>query len=132
MTKGTSILSNSYVGSTSYSYASFTCDAGDVIVISIYRYNTSYSGSTAYFYFSGFGAVSSSTATADCPVTEDLVYSSGSTYQVTVGYGEEYTLPEITRSGYTFDGWYYGGTKVESTVVWNIAGNVTLTPKWIR
>ena len=132
LTKSTYIRSNSYVGSTSYNSQSFTCDAGDVIVISIYRYNTSYSGSTAYFYFTGFSSAPSSTTTADCPMSEDLVYSYGSTYEVTVGYGEEYTLPEITRSGYTFDGWYYGGKKVASSGVWDIppGNDVTLTPQW--
>ena len=39
------------------------------------------------------------------------------------------TLPEITRKGYDFDGWYYGESKVKSPVKFN--RNVELKAKWI-
>ena len=66
LTTGTTIRSSSTVTSTSFSGRDFTCSAGDVIVISLYRYNTSYS-SYAYFYFDGFDSPAASTAKASLP-----------------------------------------------------------------
>ena len=37
---------------------------------------------------------------------------------VNVTYGASYTLPAATKTGYNFDGWYNGDTKVESTGTW--------------
>ena len=56
-------------------------------------------------------------------------YGDGHTETATVTYGVAYTLPTPPREGYTFLGWYNGATKVESGV-WDIAGNVTLVPRW--
>ena len=30
----------------------------------------------------------------------------------------------------TFDGWYYGDTKIESNYIWKIPNDVTLKAKW--
>lgn len=48
---------------------------------------------------------------------------------ISVTYDEHYgTLPTITPApGYTFDGWYNGGNKVEGADAVDITGNVTLT-----
>ncbi len=127
LTTGTTIRSSSNTYSTSYQSSSFTCSKGDVIVISLYRYNTSYS-SYAYFYFSGFSSPAASTATASLPAA-GIEYKNNSTYIDSVDYGANYTLPVPTRTGYTFGGWYNGSTKVENGA-WNIASNVTLTAKW--
>ena len=124
LTKGTIIRSSSNTYSTSYSYTSFSCSAGDVIVISLYRYNTSYT-STASFYFVGFTS-QSSTATVDCI---PYGYSEGSTSSTTVTFGSSCELPNLTRSGYTFLGWYNGNEKIESGD-WRIASDVTLIPMW--
>ena len=52
------------------------------------------------------------------------------TKQVT--YGQNYgTLPTPTRPGYTFDGWYNGSNKIESTTTVNITSDTTLTAKWL-
>lgn len=52
----------------------------------------------------------------------------------TVTYGNEYgTLPEPTRTGYTFDGWYTertGGTRINSNTQVTIIGNHTLYARW--
>ena len=48
----------------------------------------------------------------------------------TIDYGLTYTLPTPTRTGYTFDGWYNGETKVPDTGTWNYASNLTLKAKW--
>lgn len=127
LTTGTTIRSSSNTYSTSYQSSSFTCSKGDVLVISLYRYNTSYS-TYGYFYFSGFGSPAASTATASLPAG-GYEYNSNSTYIDSVDYGANYTLPTPTRTGYTFGGWYNGNTKVESGA-WNIASDVTLTAKW--
>ena len=53
-----------------------------------------------------------------------------STKQVT--YGQTYgTLPAPTKPGYTFNGWYNGGNKVQSTDIVDITGNTTLTAQWL-
>ena len=53
-----------------------------------------------------------------------------STKQVT--YGQTYgTLPAPTKPGYTFNGWYNGGNKVQSTDTVDITGNTTLTAQWL-
>ena len=53
-----------------------------------------------------------------------------STKQVT--YGQTYgTLPAPTKQGYTFNGWYNGGNKVQSTDTVDITGNTTLTAQWL-
>ena len=50
---------------------------------------------------------------------------------VNVTYGASYTLPAATKTGYNFDGWYNGDTKVESTGTWaNDVAALTLTAKW--
>ena len=49
---------------------------------------------------------------------------------ITVTYDSTYELPTVeSLTGYTFNGWYYNNTKVDSAK-WNIASNVTLTAKW--
>ena len=126
LTTGTTIFSNSTISSTYYNYVSFNCSAGDVIVISVYKYSTSSSYySTAYFYFEGFGAITSNAVAS----TEKLVFDEDSTYSEAVTFGENYTLPTLSMTGYTFLGWYNGETKFESGV-WNIASDITLAPKW--
>ena len=130
VTTGAIIINNYnlYSGQTITSQ-SFTASAGDVICIRTIRYSSSYNyTSNGKIYVSGAG-YPTSTAVAQPPKTSDAEYSYGSSFTMQVGYGEEFTLPTITRPGYTFLGWYNGNTKVESGV-WNIASNVTLTPKW--
>lgn len=49
---------------------------------------------------------------------------------ITVTYDSAYELPTVESfTGYTFNGWYYNNTKVDSTK-WNIANDVTLIAKW--
>ena len=50
---------------------------------------------------------------------------------LTVTNGAAYTLPTPTKTGYTFDGWYNGTTKVESTGTWALEdATLTLKAKW--
>ena len=50
----------------------------------------------------------------------------------TVIYGDTYgELCTPTRSGYTFNGWYNGSTKITSSSTYDAAKNVTLTASWI-
>ena len=52
----------------------------------------------------------------------------------TVTYDSTYgKLPELSRPGYEFQGWYTtGGTKVESNKSVNIANNIEVYPQWIQ
>ena len=106
----------------------YTANAGDIIYVGVYKYSSSSSTGSGTFYVSG-ASYPTSTAKAQCAETDNIEYSYGDSVTIQVGYGEEFTLPTLTRSGYTFLGWYNGSTKVESGT-WNIASNVTLTPKW--
>ena len=50
---------------------------------------------------------------------------------ITVTYDGKYTdLPTTTRTGYTFDGWYDGSTKVTAGTVVKTTADQTLTAKW--
>ena len=125
LTTGTVIRNSSNTYSTSYNSVNFSCNKGDVIVISFYRYNTSYS-STAYFYFSGF---TSATSTASANVSGYEYSDSSFSDHLEVTYGEPFTLPTPTRPDYRFVGWYNGDEKVESGI-WTYTTTLTLTPKW--
>ena len=126
VTQGKVIRSNGYVTSTSYSSVSFSANAGDVIYVRTYRYNTSYSGTTFYMYFSG----------ANTPIAGGEMY--GTTQNVT--YDSAFVLStDFEKEGYTFDGWYdgVGGTGTQytdkdgnSVRVWDKAENTTLYAKW--
>ena len=45
----------------------------------------------------------------------------------------DYTLPSPTLEGFSFNGWYYGDTKVENSGAWTLvdAESITLTAKWL-
>ena len=53
----------------------------------------------------------------------------GSFNAQTVTFGTYVSLPTPSKSGYDFDGWYDGSTKVTSGT-WSVAKNVTLVAKW--
>ena len=127
-TQGTTIMSKyNLYGSYSSNSATFSANAGDVIYVSLYNYSSG-SSSAGTFYVSG-AAYPTSTATASCSTVTGYVYDTSSTVSTTVTFGASHTLPSLTRTGYSFLGWYNGETKVESGN-WSIASNVTLTPKW--
>ncbi|MCR0315634.1 InlB B-repeat-containing protein [[Clostridium] innocuum] len=49
----------------------------------------------------------------------------------TVTYNSSFgSLPTPTRTNYTFQGWYYGGTYISSGSTYGYAGNITLTASW--
>ena len=129
LTTGTYIRNNSYSNTSSTSFTgnfvSFSCSAGDVIVVSFYRYSTSYS-STAYFYFSGFSSAPTSTATPKGPYH----FEEDCSATLNVTYGSAYTLPTISKTGYAFLGWYDEDDNLVENGVWNTLSNMTLTPKW--
>ena len=64
-------------------------------------------------------------------VTFDANGGTASETSRTVNYGSAYgTLPTAERTGYTFNGWYYEGTKVESTTIMDLTEDHTLTASW--
>jgi len=62
-------------------------------------------------------------------VTMDAAGGTVSESTVTVTFDQEVTLPDPTREGYTFIGWYSGEVKYESGI-WNTAFDVALTAQW--
>ena len=126
LTTDVSIQGRVLVNITSFAKAPFTCSKGDVIEICLYQ--SSEDDSTAYFYFDGFNSPTKSTAMVNL-AGDGIEYKDNSNCSISVSYDAYYTLPIPTRTGYTFEGWYSGDTKMESGI-WNITNNVTLTPKW--
>ena len=124
ITTGEQIRLNSRHKSTSYEGKSFNCSVGDVIEIKTFKYS---SDSIINFYFAGFGVQTSNAVSAGTP--DKLGYADVGTAQIKLTYGEQFTLPTPTRAGYTFDGWYYNGTKIIGAT-WQIVGNVTLESRW--
>lgn len=62
-------------------------------------------------------------------VTLDPAGGSCSAAQVGVVYGSRYSLPVPSRTGYTFQGWYSGETKVADGV-WETESNLALKAAW--
>ena len=118
VTQNYNILSNTTVNSSSYYNVSFNANAGDVIYIRMYRYNTSYTP-TARLYFTGFSNVTST--------------SSARLQSISYTYDENYTLPTPTKDGYTFEGWYKeDGTLFALTSKWEIDEDITLIAKFTQ
>jgi uncharacterized repeat protein (TIGR02543 family) len=59
-----------------------------------------------------------------------LAYNELQSYEETVIFGNAINMPVPVRKGYTFDGWYYNGKKVEISE-WNFDEDVTLEARWI-
>lgn len=57
------------------------------------------------------------------------VYKEYKTVDIGSTYGE---LPIPTRSGYAFNGWYMGDTRIESNNAINVSEDHTLVAKWIK
>ena len=107
----------------------FTCNKGDVIRLGVcigswYSVNT-------YFYFTGFQTDSnSSSAYADVDDYSRPTYTTQEEIEKEVVFGESFEVLKPVREGYTFDGWYYNGKKVEDGE-WNFDEDVTLEARWI-
>lgn len=70
------------------------------------------------------------------PLTQTVTFDANggtvSPTSKTVTYGKAYgTLPTPTRTGYTFDGWWYGDQRVTETTVVNAWKNHTIVAEWI-
>ena len=116
-----STIQEKRVTSANYIGINFTADAGDVICISAYRYNTSFS-STFYIYVEG----------GTYPEAGGLPLNTSS---LSVEAGQEITLKAANDSGYTWLGWYNGSEKLsdDTTYTFNMPHqSITLTPKWAK
>ena len=61
------------------------------------------------------------------------VFAASPATQTKASGGQYGTLPTVSRSGYTFNGWYTapsGGTKIETTTTYTAASNQTLYAHW--
>ena len=64
-------------------------------------------------------------------ISFDYANGSGPIDDVTVAFNEEFgELPEASREGYTFDGWYLNDTKITATSIVNISGDCTAIARW--
>lgn len=123
LTTGVVIQTVEDISNTSFEALTFESSVGDVIEMAVSRVDTQYS-TYAQFYFDGFEVESTAVATSN-----DFVFSSGSSYRQEIEYGAEFTLPEISRPGYEFLGWYYNDTKVEGGT-WTYTEDVLFKAKW--
>jgi uncharacterized repeat protein (TIGR02543 family) len=123
----TSLITDDDGGNNSNFSYTYNVTAGTLYYIGIRAYYSSIY-ETVTLNVSGT-QMPTSTVEAVCGEDVGVEYSYGSTVTVVVEYLSEYTLPELTREGYTFLGWYNGDEKVESGE-WNIVGDATLTPRW--
>lgn len=57
---------------------------------------------------------------------KNIMFSDG----VTEAYSTYGTLPTVARSGYTFNGWYYGDTRIYENTIMTVAGNHILEARW--
>ena len=113
-------------------YAHVSMSAGDTLTFT-YSKDGSVSNGNDCAYITDLtfnsGVYYFSTATAVCRENVGYEYSDDSTAEFTVTFDSEYTLPVLTRRGYSFLGWYNGDVKVENGV-WTNSSSVTLTPMW--
>ena len=121
LTSNTTIADTVKVTDSSYSYYSFDCNAGDIIAISLYD---NYYSTYAYFYFDGFSAITSDAVAAPA----NLTYNSSKYTSITYNYGDKFTLPTVTREGYTFHGWKDSNGNVVESGTWNYESDLTLVP----
>ena len=49
---------------------------------------------------------------------------------IPVNYGGSYSLPDASRNGYTFDGWYDSNSRRYSSGTYNLTSDLFLTAKW--
>ena len=119
----------------------FSASVKDYIVGTLNAELKKASGDTPYSYYTSVAAATAAAkpgdtvtdlnATTEQKVTLTLKYNDGATADTTynVASGTTITLPAPAhRSGYTFNGWYDGSTKVSSS--YKVTKNVTLTASW--
>ena len=68
-------------------------------------------------------------------IIANLDYGDNSGYlpneEIMLHYNSAYSLPVPERLGYTFDGWYYNGNKIENAGVWlGTESEISLVAKW--
>lgn len=126
-TTGATLVSNTYMSSSSFYSKSISLVAGNVYYIRAYRYNTSYSP-TLYFYFSGI-TMPSGGGSFDPSVTSEINYN--------VTYDSNYTLPSnLQKDGYVFDGWFdeegnrYTDQYGNCVAKWSLTKGIKLVAHW--
>lgn len=113
-------------GTTSYVNYTVNLSAGDTLRFTYSKDGSASSGSDCAYIADLTVALPEVTSTA---VAETRSYEVGSSVTAEATFGETFNLPVFARTGYTFLGWYNGEEPVTGTP-WNVASNVTLTPRW--
>ena len=134
-------LANEYV-------IKFNPDGGSDIADVTVRYNEDYvlptpvrenyvflgwkEGETAYEQSGNWQKTSGAELTAQWVIAKSTITfeaNNGSIVSpMTINYGEDYTLPVITRENFAFVGWFIGEQKFESGTL--LTGDITLSAKW--
>jgi len=125
-------------GATNSNPATYTIESNTITLANLevagYTFNGWYSGETKITEIAT-GSTGDLTLTAKwTPVTYTITYvetksatnSNPATYTIE---SDKIILSDIEATGYTFDGWYNGETKV-TEIATGSAGNLTLTAKW--
>lgn len=94
-----------------------------------------YSGNTKYANSGRWSVANNVSLTAVWEIREYLIAldangGSVSRDEVIAEYGDYYSLPIPTRTGYTFVGWYSGSTKIPESGTWRLDEDVALKAKW--
>jgi len=134
-------LANEYV-------IKFNPDGGSDIADVTVRYNEDYvlpspvrenyvflewkDGETAYEQSGNWQKTSGAELTAEWVIAKSTVSfnndGGSAVAPMTINYGEDYTLPVITRENFAFVGWFIGEQKFESGTL--LTGDITLFAKW--
>ncbi len=133
-TQGRTLYSNSRINSTSYTSLQMTLEAGDVVYIRNYAYNSSYSA-TFYFYITGASKPSAGGLGTGRYLIKGTNDSTSSDPKIIADLNTPITLTATTTDDrYIFDGWYNGDTLLtkESSYSYTVVSqNPNLTAKWI-
>ena len=132
-TKGISLYSEK-ITNTSYVSLELQLDAGDVVYIRNYAYNSNYSA-TFSFYITGAKTPIDGGLGTDRYWTKGTLDSITFESMIVADYGTEITVTASTADNrYVFDGWYNGEIKLSDELSYTFVmplENTTYTAKWI-
>ena len=132
-TRGTALYSNTRITSTSYKSLTMPLQAGDVVYIRNYAYNTRYSA-TFYFYITGATTPDAGGLGTDRYLVKGSSDSKNTDSKIFVEQGTDITIiAETTDDRYFFDGWYNGDELVSEDAQFSYkmgAADVSLMAKW--
>ena len=132
-TRGNALYSNTRITSTSYKSLTMSLQAGDVVYIRNYAYNTRYSA-TFYFYITGATTPDAGGLGTDRYLVKGSSDSKNTDSKIFVEQGTNITIiAETTDDRYFFAGWYNGDELVSEDAQFSYkmaAADISLMAKW--